>query len=77
MTRSQTPGDLSGFDSGRCFPASTNTRCDHSRSGDPYWVLSQLPLCSPQIDLFEDLSRNGENPTLRPRRWCLEAKTSL
>ena len=47
MTRSQTPGDLSGFGSGRCFPASTNRRCDHSRSGDAYWVLSQLPLCSP------------------------------
>ena len=30
------------------FPASTNGRCDdHSRSGDAYWVLSQLPLCSP------------------------------
>ena len=47
VTRSQIPGDLSGFGSGRCFPASTNRRCDHSRPGDAYWVLSQLPLCSP------------------------------
>ena len=27
------------------FLVSTNRRCDRFRSGDAYWVLSQLPLC--------------------------------
>jgi hypothetical protein len=29
------------------FQMSTNRRCGRFRSADAYWVLSQLPLCSP------------------------------
>src|SRR6266404_7378550 len=39
------------------FPASTNRRCDRSRSGDPYWVLSQLPLCSPLMEWLGELQQ--------------------
>jgi hypothetical protein len=66
MTRSQTPGDLSGFGSGRCFPASANRRCDHSRSGDAYWVLSQLPLCSPILAYESDLVSGSVDDRFRP-----------
>jgi hypothetical protein len=39
------------------FQMSTNRRCDRFRSADAYWVLSQLPLCSP------DMIENGSPRT--------------
>ncbi len=53
MTRSQTPGDLSGFGSGRCFPASANRRFDHSWSGDAYWSYRGFPCVAHVILLIE------------------------
>jgi len=42
------------------FPAGTNRRCDRSRSGDAYWVLSQLPLCSPINSPVGTIATNNE-----------------
>jgi hypothetical protein len=71
VTRSQTPGDLSGFGYGGCLQASTNRRCDHSRPGKAYWVLSQLPLCSPSGDIYaESLLKLGK-PKGTPGRIAL------
>jgi len=41
---------------------STNRRCDHFRSGDAYWVLSQLPLCSPILTIETAIDGSGILP---------------
>jgi Domain of unknown function (DUF4158) len=44
------------------FQMSTNRRCDRFRSGDAYWVLSQLPLCRPQ---YHPRARQRHQHTIR------------
>jgi hypothetical protein len=40
------------------FLTSTNRRCERFRSGEAYWVISQLALCSPNDGLFARFYRH-------------------
>ena len=64
----------------RGLPMSTNRRCDRFLSGEAYWVLSQLALCSPQKALFENAAaalegQRGTRSTNRQRQ-AMEAMES-